>query len=106
MASDCTNINEDFISEIENWSAIWDLKHGDYNSKNAKRNAWETVISKFVPNFIDMSEAEKKVIGKYNIVYHHIETNYTHICMHRTLVQFWLVWAVYVTFFLVGTRLR
>jgi len=65
MTFDCANINiEDFISEIENWSAIWDLKHDNYSNKNAKRNAWEAVISKFVPNFNDMSEAEKKVIGK------------------------------------------
>ncbi|XP_008179367.1 uncharacterized protein LOC103308185 [Acyrthosiphon pisum] len=64
MTSDCANIIvEDFINEIENWSAIWDLKHDDYSNKNAKRNAWEAVISKFVPNFNDMSEAEKKVIG-------------------------------------------
>lgn len=79
MTSDCANINiEDFISEIENWSTIRDLKHDDYSNKNAKRNAWEAVISKFVPNFNDMSEAEKKVIGKKNMVYYHIETNYTY----------------------------
>lgn len=65
MASDCGNINiEDFISQIENWPTFWDLKHDGYSNKNAKRNAWEVVISKFVSNFNDMSEAEKKVIGK------------------------------------------
>lgn len=69
MASegDCTSEKfntDDFISEIENFPAIWDLQNDDYSNKNAKRNAWEAVIAKFVPNFSEMSEAEKKVIGK------------------------------------------
>lgn len=69
MASDCVNMSiEDFISEVKNWSAICDLKHDDYSNKNAKRNAWEAVICKFVPNFNDMSEAEKRLIGKSNVI--------------------------------------
>ncbi|KAG8240303.1 hypothetical protein J437_LFUL014353 [Ladona fulva] len=60
--SDCTeNVNtDDFITEIENWPAIWDLKNDDYSNKTAKRNAWEAVIGKFVPNFNELPEAEKK----------------------------------------------
>jgi len=55
---------DDFISEIENWPAIWNHQHDDYCNKNAKRNAWEVVISKFVSEFNNMSEAGKKLIGK------------------------------------------
>lgn len=54
-----------FIGEVKSWPATRDLDdRDDYGNKNAKRNAWEAVIRQIVPDFNDITEVEKKVIGK------------------------------------------
>ena len=61
---------EDFITEIEAHPSIWDSSNEEYANKIVKKNSWETIITKFIPNFKDSSSSEKNNIGKFiNILF-------------------------------------
>lgn len=60
---------EDFISEVESRPAIWDIKTDDYSNKVVKTNAWQEIITKFVPDFNEKSMDEKNRIGKLHVLF-------------------------------------
>ncbi|XP_046985972.1 uncharacterized protein LOC124555970 [Schistocerca americana] len=62
MSLDFIN-REDFISEAESRPAIWDVKSDDYSNKVVETNAWQEIITKFVPDFNEKSTDEKEWVG-------------------------------------------
>ena len=57
---------EDLISEVERQPAIWNQACEDYGNNILKRNAWNEVILKFIPDFESKPLTEKKnEIGKF-----------------------------------------
>ncbi|KAJ9595405.1 hypothetical protein L9F63_013405 [Diploptera punctata] len=59
MSLDLIN-TEYFIREIRTCPAIWDIKIDDYSNKVVKTNAWQEIITKFVPDFNEKSNWTKK----------------------------------------------
>ena len=50
---------EDLICEVERLPAIWDPSCEDYDNKIVKRNAWNELVLKFIPDFEGKTMREK-----------------------------------------------
>lgn len=69
MQTVCDNVNtEDFISEIEQHQALWNVRQPDYSNKQIKVSAWEAVILKFYPNFANENGAQRNNIGEVTCI--------------------------------------
>ncbi|RZF39461.1 hypothetical protein LSTR_LSTR000982 [Laodelphax striatellus] len=54
----------EFISEIKNRPAIWDVHNSDYFDRFKKKEAWEELVDIFIPDE-DATDQEKKIFGQH-----------------------------------------
>ena len=63
---------EQFIIEIEDRPAIWDVRLKEYSNKTLKAKAWEELCSIFAHNFNELDCQGKNKASKYDISYIYI----------------------------------
>lgn len=54
---------ERFIEEIQRRPAIYDVKRGEYNDRNAKMTAWDEVCQVMVPNWAHLTDEDRNIQG-------------------------------------------
>lgn len=62
---------EDLISAVEQKPAVWDASSEAYSNKQLKLNAWNEIISSFIPDFEQRSLVERNNLSKY-LIKHYI----------------------------------
>ncbi|XP_020296913.1 uncharacterized protein LOC109861604 isoform X1 [Pseudomyrmex gracilis] len=55
---------ERFIEEIQRRPAIYDVKRGEYNDRNAKMTAWDEVCQVMVPNWAHLTDEDRNIQEK------------------------------------------
>ncbi|KAF9419662.1 hypothetical protein HW555_003940 [Spodoptera exigua] len=55
---------ERLITEVRLRPPLWDLSCELYKDRDAKLNAWFEVCQEIIPNFVDLPDKDKELVGK------------------------------------------